>query len=321
MNITEARLRQIVLEEVQLRLLDLYIAEELDKLDVNLTEAEKDSFLKRLGKSARQNAFGLGTGAALAGIGVPTYLASAEHEAGLKKDRIEKQAINKAKRESMAQKKIELETYMNNPAAFRWGVGGETMMQFPGEEGRGGTSVLPASYSVIQRVYIDKKNGKPAFGVPNLDEIPEMGDEGPPEVGDPDENLKTFFSDFSQSQMVDASTTLFGRYEKGHPKVGERIFPHVKRMAASGLESKILMLDPGALDPDYVLPENGMTVKDYYNWAFFNQFLSAEEREVHDMGNPEREADATATTQHTVDITPNKKFTWKEYKSRKKRLA
>jgi hypothetical protein len=248
-------------------------------------------------------------------------LASAEHEAGLKKDRIEKQAINKAKRESMAQKKIELETYMNNPAAFRWGVGGETMMQFPGEEGRGGTSVLPASYSVIQRVYIDKKNGKPAFGVPNLDEIPEMGDEGPPEVGDPDENLKTFFSDFSQSQMVDASTTLFGRYEKGHPKVGERIFPHVKRMAASGLESKILMLDPGALDPDYVLPENGMTVKDYYNWAFFNQFLSAEEREVHDMGNPEREADATATTQHTVDITPNKKFTWKEYKSRKKRLA
>ena len=321
MNITEAKLRQIVLEEVQLRLLDLYIAEELDKLDVNLTEAEKNSFLKRLGKSARQNAFGLGTGAALAGIGVPTYLASAEHEAGLKKDRIEKQAINKAKRESMAQKKIELETYMNNPAAFRWGVGGETMMQFPGEEGRGGTSVLPASYSVIQRVYIDKKNGKPAFGVPNLDEIPEMGDEGPPEVGDPDENLKTFFSDFSQSQMVDASTTLFGRYEKGHPKVGARIFPHVKRMAASGLESKILMLDPGALDPDYVLPENGMTVKDYYNWAFFNQFLSAEEREVHDMGNPEREADATATTQHTVDITPNKKFTWKEYKSRKKRLA
>jgi len=111
MNITEAKLRQIVLEEVQLRLLDLYIAEELDKLDANLTEAEKDSFLKRLGKSARQNAFGLGTGAALAGIGVPTYLASAEHEAGLKKDRIEKQAINKAKRESMAQKKIELDLY------------------------------------------------------------------------------------------------------------------------------------------------------------------------------------------------------------------
>lgn len=321
MKITTAQLEQIIKEEVHVRLLNLYINEELDKLGVILTEAEKDSFLKRLGKSARQNAFGLGTGAALAGIGVPTYLASAEHEAGLKKDRIEKQAINKAKRESMAQKKIELETYMNNPAAFRWGVGGETMMQFPGEEGRGGTSVLPASYSVIQRVYIDKKNGKPAFGVPNLDEIPEMGDEGPPEVGDPDENLKTFFSDFSEAQMIDASATLFGSYEKGHPKAGQRIFPHVKRMAASGLESKILMLDPGALDPDYVLPENGMTVKDYYNWAFFNQFLSAEEREMYDMGNPEREADATATTQHTVDITPNKKFTWKEYKSRKKRLA
>tara|TARA_R110002074_G_scaffold45950_2_gene118728 strand:- start:142 stop:1128 length:987 start_codon:yes stop_codon:yes gene_type:complete len=328
MQLSEARLRQIILEEVQICLIDLYAKEELHELDATLTEAEKDSLLKRLGKSARQNAFGLGTAGALAGVGVPTYMASAEHEAGLKKDRTEKAAEDKAERESLAQKKIELETYMNNPAAFRWGVGGESMMQLPGEEGMGGTSVLPASYSVIQQMYIDKKNGKPRYGIPDLDKIPEMTGEQSEGIGDPIKNLQTFFTDFSESQMVDASAALFGEHPKGHPKAGQRKYPHVKRMAASGLESKILMLDPRALDPNYVLPENGMTVKDYYNWAFFNQFLSAEEKQIFDMGNPEREADTQTTTQHSVGITPDKKFTWKEsrvtwknYKNRKKVLA
>tara|TARA_R110002020_G_scaffold464327_1_gene684854 strand:- start:254 stop:1219 length:966 start_codon:yes stop_codon:yes gene_type:complete len=321
MKITTAQLEQIIKEEVHVRLLNLYINEELDKLGVILTEAEKDSVLKRLGKSARHHAFGLGTAGALSGVGIPTYLASAEHEAELEKDRIEKTAEREAEAESLARKKAQLETYMNNPAAFRWGVGGETMMQLPGEEGMGGTSVLPASYSVIQQVHHDKKNGTPRYGIPDLEDMPTMTGDQPPGIGDPDENLQTFFSDFSESQMVDASATLFGRYGKDHPKAGQRKYPHVKRMAASGLESRILMLDPRVLDPNYVLPENGMRVKDYYNWAFFGKFLSAEEREMFDMDNPEREADATATTQHTVDVTPNKKFTWKEYKNRKKRLA
>jgi hypothetical protein len=188
--------------------------------------------------------------------------------------------------------------------------------------------VLPASYSVIQQVHHDKKNGTPRYGIPDLDKIPSMTGEQSEGIGDPDKNLQTFFSDFSESQMINASAELFGEYPKGHPQAGQRKYPHIKRMAASGLESKILMLHPGELDPNYVLPENGMTVKDYYNWAFFNQFLSADEQEIFDMGNPELEADTQTTTQHSVDMTPNKKFTWKEgrvtwknYKNRKKVLA
>ena len=42
------------------------------------------------------------------------------------------------------------------------------------------------------------------------------------------------------------------------------------------------------------------------------------EREIFDMDNPEREADSTTTTTHTLDLKPQ---TWKEYKNRKKRLA
>ena len=92
------------------------------------------------------------------------------------------------------------------------------------------------------------------------------------------------------------------------------------------------MLNPRVLPADYVLPENGMTVKDYYNWAYFGQFLSADEVKILGMENPEKEADAK-TQSKMVDITPSQppgedlksipvqKNTWKEYKNPKKRLA
>ena len=325
MKITETNLRQIVSEEVHLRLIEYYIDQEIEAL---LTEDEKKDWDAAKWKARKKKIRDAALGAAALGGGLGGLKYAADQHADIKAaDHAERTAEREAERQSMAQKKIELEAYINNPAAFRWGIGGETMMQLPGEEGMGGTSVLPASYSVIQQVYSDKKNGKPRYGIPNLDSMPDMGDKGPPDVGNPDDNLQTFFSDFSESQMVNAGQ-LFGRYGKDHSKAGERIYPHVKKMPASGLESKILMLDPGALSPDYVLPENGMTVKDYYNWAFFNQFLSTEERQMFDLDNPEREADTQTTTQHSVDITPNKKFTWKEskitwknYKNRKKVLA
>ena len=324
MQITEARLQQIVLEEVHQRLLEYYVDQEIERLisEDDDWKAAKWKARKKKIRDASLGALGLGTVAGALGGEVTDY------EDTVARDYAEKTAEREAEAESLAKKKQQLETYMNNPAAFRWGVGGETMMQLPGEEGMGGTSVLPASYSVIQQVYLDKMKGLPRYGIPDLEDMPTMTGEQPPGRGDPDENLQTFFSDFSESQMLDAAATLFRRHEKDHPKAGEPVYPHVKRMAASGLESKILMLDPRVLDPNYVLPENGMTVKDYYNWAFFNKFLSAEEREMFDIDNPEREADAPAPTPHTVDITPNKKFTWKEskitwknYRNRKKILA
>ena len=326
MKITGSKLRYIILQEVQLRLVEHYIDQEIEALISEDEKADWDAAKWKARKKKLRNAAlgALGMGATFGGL----KHASDQHSDVKSAHNAEQTAQNQADSQSIAQKKIELETYMNNPAAFRWGVGGESMMQLPGEKGFGGTSVLPASYSVIQQVHHDKKNGTPRYGVPDLDKIPSMTGEQSKGIGDPDKNLQTFFSDFSESQMINASAELFGKYPKGHPQAGQRKYPHIKRMAASGLESKILMLHPGELDPNYVLPENGMTVKDYYNWAFFNQFLSADEQEIFDMGNPELEADTQATTQHSVDMTPNKKFTWKEgrttwknYKNRKKVLA
>ena len=324
MRLSEAELRKIVLEEVRLRLLGHYLDRE-----INALIAEDEDWDAAKWKARKAKARNIALGALGMGVGVGGLkIATDQHSDAESAHNAARVAQNQADSQSLSQKKIELETYMNNPAAFRWGVGGESMMQLPGEKGFGGTSVLPASYTVIQQVHHDKKNGTPRYGIPDLDKIPNMTGEQSEGIGDPIKNLQTFFSDFSESQMIDASATLFGRYGKDHPQAGQRKYPHIKRMAASGLESKILMLHPDALDPNYVMPEIGMTVKDYYNWAFFNQFLSAEEKQIFDMDNPEREADAQATTQHSVDLAPNKKFTWKEskitwknYKNRKKILA
>jgi hypothetical protein len=326
MKITTARLKEIIKEETQLRLIEYYIDQEIEAL---ISEDEKADWDAAKWKARKKKLRNAALGALAVGGAAGTLKHNTDQHSDAKSAHsAEQRADRETERQSLAQKKIELEAYMNNPAAFRWGVGGESMMQLPGEEGMGGTSVLPASYSVIQQAYSDKKNGKPRYGVPDLDKIPNMTGEQSEGIGDPIKNLQTFFSDFSESQMVDASALLFGEHPPDHPKAGQRKYPHVTTMAASGLESKILMLDPRALDPNYVLPENGMTVKDYYNWAFFNQFLSAEEQEIFDMGNPEREADTQTTTQHSVDMTPNKGFTWKEskitwknYKNRKKVLA
>ena len=326
MKITKQELKEIIKEEVKHHLIKYYIDQEIDALISEDEKADWDAAKWKARKAKVRNATlgALGMGTVFGGL---KYSSDQYSDAKSAHNAVQV-AQNQADSQSIAQKKTELETYMNNPAAFRWGVGGESMMQLPGEKGFGGTSVLPASYSVIQQVHHDKKNGTPRYGVPDLDKIPSMTGEQSKGIGDPNKNLQTFFSDFSESQMINASAELFGKYPKGHPQAGQRKYPHIKRMAASGLESKILMLHPGELDPNYVLPENGMTVKDYYNWAFFNQFLSADEQEIFDMGNPELEADTQAATQHSVDMTPNKKFTWKEnkitwknYKNRKKVLA
>ena len=198
MKITEARLKQIILEEIDRRLIELYVKKEIQILFEDSDDPETQKDREEYRKLARQGrkipaalAFALGLGAG--GLKVATDT----HSDTLGAHNTEQRAERHADSQSIA-----LETYMNNPAAFRWGVGGESMMQLPGEKGFGGTSVLPASYSVIQQVHHDKKNGTPRYGVPDLDKIPSMTGEQSEGIGDPDKNLQTFFSDFSESQMI-----------------------------------------------------------------------------------------------------------------------
>jgi len=69
------------------------------------------------------------------------------------------------------------------------------------------------------------------------------------------------------------------------------LVPGIRRLPAQGLERGIVMISPEVLlsDPSYVLPENGMTVRDYYNWLYYNQFLSIDEVAEYDYESEESE--------------------------------
>ena len=316
MQLSEARLRELVTEEVYIRLVDHYIDIEIARLIAEGDVADwKAADWKATKKKMRDAALGI---AATAGTLGPIAYNSGQYEKGIAADHAANKVSADVKAQSAAVKTGELIDYINNTAAFRWGRGGETMMQAPGKRGYGGTSVLPPSYSVIQQVYFDKMAGQPRYGIPDHDQIRRMGKTDPKVKGNPDDNLASFFSDFDEKYMVDAVGFMSRQ-------------SHIHQVPGTGIESEIIMLNPRELSADYVLPENGMTVKDYYNWAYFGEFLNSDEVKMLGLDNPEREADAAK--EKTIDITPSQppgedlklippqKNTWKEYKNRKKRLA
>jgi len=316
MIISETKLKQIIREEITHRILDQFIDEELKKM--NLSEDEVDNEYERSKRRARKKkirdlamAFG-GTAAATS----PVVGAYVDYSKAKSDERAAAQTAAEMKAQSAAVKRQELIDYINNTAAFRWGKGGETMMQAPGKRGYGGTSVLPPSYSVIQQVYFDKMAGKPRYGIPkSAEDLRKMGQTDPSAQGNPDDNLKSFFQDFDEKYMIDAVNFMSSQ-------------AHVKQVPGTGIESEIIMLDPRQIPADYILPENGMTVKDYYNWAYFNQFLSSDEIKALGIDNSQ-----STTQSQTIDITPQQppgedlksipvqKDTWKENKYRKKKLA
>lgn len=316
MLIRESMLRQIIREEIDYRILDRLIEEELNKMGLNEDDVDDEyerSKRRARKKKIRDAAAALALGATVASPVVGQYN---DYSRAKSAERADREAAAAASAQSQAVKRQELIDYINNTAAFRWGKGGETMMQAPGKTGYGGTSVLPASYSVIQQVYFDKMAGLPRYGVPkSADELRAMGKTDPNAQGNPDENLKSFFQDFDERYMIDAINFMSKH-------------AHVDQLPGTGIESEIVMLDPAKLSADYVLPENGMTVKDYYNWAYFSEFFSSDEAKGLELPSPDSQ-----TQTKTIDITPQQppgeelssipvqKDTWKEYRNRKKKLA
>tara|TARA_R100001015_G_C4618428_1_gene174908 strand:- start:58 stop:1008 length:951 start_codon:yes stop_codon:yes gene_type:complete len=316
MIISETKLKLIIREEITHRILDQFIDEELKKMNLNEDEVDDEyerSKARARKKKIRDLAMAFGGAATAASPVVGAYM---DYSKAKSDERSAAETAAELKAQSTAVKRQELVDYINNTAAFRWGKGGETMMQAPGKRGYGGTSVLPPSYSVIQQVYFDKMAGKPRYGIPkSAEDLRKMGQTDPSAQGNPDDNLKSFFQDFDEKYMIDAVNFMSSQ-------------AHVKQVPGTGIESEIIMLDPSQIPANYILPENGMTVKDYYNWAYFNQFLSSDEIKSLGIGNPE-----SSTQTKTVDITPEQPpgedlksipvqtDTWKENKYRKKKLA
>jgi hypothetical protein len=263
MKITPERLRQIIEEEVKAKLLEQ---------DDDYKAQSRRDFLRNLGKVGAWAA-GFGASGGLLG-----KLVGKEKSARAQRIR-DIEAANIEAGNTKAEKIKEFEDYLNNTAAFRWGRGEESMMQYPGSvrevDGvKRGIDVLPPSYAIALVALNDKKIGTSRFGIPQRQVNFSRSAASPQQI---QYNLQTFFDDFQSDDFL-PSSVLSG-------------VEGIRSLPSSGLQRGTVIVNPEALlaTPDYVLPENGLTVRDYYNWLYYNQFLSFDELEQTEPESQERE--------------------------------
>jgi len=263
MKITPERLRQIIEEEVKAKLLEQ---------DDDYKAQSRRDFLRNLGKVGA-GAAGFGASGGLLG-----KLVGKEKSARAQRIR-DIEAANIEAGNTKAEKIKEFEDYLNNTAAFRWGRGEESMMQYPGSvrevDGvKRGIDVLPPSYAIALVALNDKKIGTSRFGIPQRQVNFSRSAASPQQI---QYNLQTFFDDFQSEDFLPSSVL--------------RGVEGIRSLPSSGLQRGTVIVNPEALlaTPDYVLPENGLTVRDYYNWLYYNQFLSFDELEQTEPESQERE--------------------------------
>lgn len=264
MNLSKEKLKRIIKEEVIKKLL-----EQDDDISFRTPGLSRRDFMKRLGAA----------GVLATGVGALDKMLDTDKEAraSAAQERSKKQYQVAY---SFEKKVIDFNDYINNTAAFRWGEGEQSMMQLPGSVKKDqsgiprGITVLPPSYSIAVLAFNDKINSAPRFSPPESQvNFTESAD-----GSSASESMKYFFDEFNSSDFIDAK------------KIFDEV-PGIRKLPAQGLERGIIMIDPQVLlsDPEYVLPENGLTVREYYNWLYYNQFLSIDEVSDYDYESIEGE--------------------------------
>jgi len=319
MIISESKLRKIVLEEVQLRLLDLYITEELERIfeeegkeaeDEDL-QAYKAAAGKELQSYAKKGLIPVAFAAAVLGYLGQETTSFSKTQAAVSKARI--QANIDAANTDDAQFD-ELVDQLNNQYAFRWGKGDDSVVYAPGYEDK--ITVLPPSYSIQVKVLQDKKKNakrmeqglKPFERYGKID-LEEPIDHYRQYQGDYEENIDSFFKTH-KGKFVDA----FDVVEK---------YDELKVIPASGTEERIIMVDPDKISGDYYLPELGMTAADYYNQEY-GEYMGSGEKEALDMPDEEMVVtpdDETELDQGLIDATNDRAKRYQQRQSNESKRA
>ena len=271
MQIARNKLRQIILEEVQVRLLDLYITEEFKRIfeeegkeaeDEDL-QAYKQAAADELGSYAKKGLIPMALAAALMGYLGQETTSYSDTKAAVNQART--QANIDAANTDDAQFD-ELVDQLNNQYAFRWGKGDDSVVHAPGSDGK--VTVLPPSYSVMVKVMQDKKAIQ-RYGELDLD----LGiDHERQYKGDYEANIDNFFKKH-QGDFIDAMNVLSAHDE-------------LQVVPGSGTEEQIIMLDPNKITGDYYLPELGMTAEDYYNYQY-GEYMGSGEAAALDLPDEE----------------------------------
>jgi len=250
-TITKRQLMTIIQEEIAKELSGQVLTEE------QLNEGIKDWF-----KRNRFPAALLGLGMAILG---PVYKVSNDAQEKQRAENIMNAFENILDSNSKTETQKEFRKYLNNNAAFRWGKGGQRMMVDKNED----VAVMPLSFTIAMMAYADKEMGRPPrFGVP--EQLVSLTGEPTVSPEQATRNMDKFFEDFNFA-YVDAFEATGGVIESLPTDVN-----------AEGRYYSVVMVDPMFLESggnieNYVLPENMKTIKEYYNWVYYSQFMSFED--------------------------------------------
>lgn len=331
MQISEARLRQIIVEEVRNNLVEYYTEKEIQVLfeDSDDPEVQKDrEEYRRLARQGKKIPAGL---ALALGLGVGGLKMATDQHAdtlGAQHDARVSQNIDAANTDDAQFK--ELVKQLNNQYAFRWGKGNDSVVHAPGSDGK--VTVLPPSYSVMVKVMQDKKM--------NAERI-EQGLEPLQRFGEVDTELRAkdiyqadkASGDFEDKGDMDKEVSNFFKVHKGNFVDAMKVvgaYDELQVVPGSGMEQAIIMVNPDQIDANTYLPAVGMSAGDYYNLQY-GEYMGDGEKAA--LDGPEEEESFDPTTElnpELIQVTNKRaqkynmkesKVTWKNYKNRKKVLA
>jgi hypothetical protein len=328
MNISESRLRQIVLEEVHAGLMEHYIEKEIQILfeDSEDPEIQKDrEEYRRLSRQGKKipAALALALGLGFGGLKVATD-AHSDTKAAATDARVTQNIDAANTDEAQLQ---DFADQLNNQYAFRWGKDNNSVVYYPGSEGK--VTVLPPSYSIAVQALQDKKANaermvageKPIQRYGEIDYDNLKPDNTEEYQGDYEGNIDKFFGEY-KGKFVDAMKVV-GSHDE------------LNVVPGSGMEQAIVMVDPNKIDGNDYLPEMGMTASEFYN-SQYGGFMGDGEKAALEQPDEEMTVtpdDVTIRTrgqiepklvQKTKDRAASlkeSKITWKNYKNRKKVLA
>ncbi len=335
MKLPSTKLREIVLQEVRIRLVETYVDQEFSKLIKE--DAEEDynaAKWKARKRKARDIALGaLGMGAGIGGL----KMATDQHADTKAAKHAELVAQNVQAAESDEAQFRELGKQLNNQYAFRWGKGNDSVVHAPGSDGK--ITVLPPSYSVMVKVMQDKKTNAERMkqGLRPIERYGEIdtdlrakdiyqtnrASDTYSDKGDMGGDIEDFFK-VHKGEFVDAMQVV-GSHDE------------LQVVPGSGMEQAIIMVNPDSIDANTYLPAVGMSASDYYNLQY-GQYMGSgeaaaldgpEDNEVSDSDseiNPELVQNTTKRAQRDIDNLQKKRVkehmvTWRNYKNRKKILA
>lgn len=308
MNISESRLRQIILQEAQLCLLEHYLDQEIDKL---IREDETDDeYEAAKWKARRAKARNIALGALGAGTGVGGLKMATDHYADTKAgEREVRQQINIEKNSTVEKSVQELNKQAGNFYSWTWKTNDTQTLPFPTNPDNNSEAILPPEWSVVAQVAKDKEAGTPQYEV---DQIYLKAANSP-------DALAAVYKDIKGSGAGEPASDFFDRFSPdSHP------FSDASEMGAHGFTSNnpgvpsaMIDLDSdGAPDrqnlvyvpfdelpDDYVMPNSGLTKEQMYKKYYYGYGMSLEE------------------FKKLKGALKESKITWKNYKNRKKMLA